>query len=98
MTRGALRAVSTALCTVLGGLTVTLSGCGSAQSKPPALASSTDEPAPATANPAPEPGSDTAAPVSENPPPEASETTPPPASEPELSAAELCQKMCDRVK
>jgi hypothetical protein len=97
MIRGAFRAAPFSAAFTCAALT--LWSCGPAQSKPPAVSSSSDEPPPETAAPSPEASSDAAAPpVSDNPAPEAAETKPPPQSEPQLSAAELCQKMCDRVK
>ncbi len=98
MIRGAFRAAPLSLTAALGCAALTLWGCGPAQSKPPELASSSDESAPETPVPSPEPSSDAAPPVSENPAPEAAEAAPPPQSEPQLGAPELCQKMCDRVK
>ena len=98
MTSGALRALPLSLAAALGFVALTLSSCGPAQSKPPEVATSSDEPPPEAPAPAPEATSDAVPPVSENPKPEAAESTAPPKSDPQPSAAELCQKMCDRVK
>jgi hypothetical protein len=92
MIRGHLRAASVSLALASAALTLS---CGTAPSKSPAVASTSDEAPPEAPVPAPSGSEDSTAAVSDNAAPDAA---PPPQTAPDLSAAELCQKMCDRVK